>query len=91
VNHPIDDEKYDEILKNQARKLGVKLDQINIPQSPKGNLYDLDKPKSRALSRGKPKESIDNTIRERLNQEKEMLKRAKYERQKIQEKINKIE
>lgn len=37
VNNPIDDEKYDEILKNQARKLGVKLDQSEIPQSPNGN------------------------------------------------------
>lgn len=38
VHNPIDDEKYDEILKNQARKLGVKLDQIDIPQSPSSNL-----------------------------------------------------
>lgn len=43
------------------------------------------------MSRGKPKENIDNNIRDRLLQEKEMLKRAKYERQKIQEKINKLE
>lgn len=90
VNNPIDDEKYDEILKNQARKLGIKLDQSEIPQSPSSNYYD-DKPKSRAMSRGKPKENIDNNIRERLTQEKEMLKRAKHERQKIQEKINKLE
>lgn len=91
VHNPIDDEKYDEILKNQARKLGVKLDQTDIPRTPDTSLYDLDKPKSRAMSRGKPKENIDSNIRERLTQEKEMLKRAKHERQKIQEKINKLE
>eukprot|EP00341_Mesodinium_pulex_P010371 CAMPEP_0116899420 /NCGR_PEP_ID=MMETSP0467-20121206/7994_1 /TAXON_ID=283647 /ORGANISM="Mesodinium pulex, Strain SPMC105" /LENGTH=177 /DNA_ID=CAMNT_0004572233 /DNA_START=634 /DNA_END=1167 /DNA_ORIENTATION=- len=42
-------------------------------------------------SRGKPKENLDNNIRERLLKEKELLRKAKADRQKIQEKMNKLE
>jgi len=79
------------VLLEQASKMEIKIDlevnkSMNISQD-----SELEKPKSRAISRGKVKDNMDNNIKDRLHKEKEILRKAKLERQKIQEKMNKLE